>query len=147
MVAQEVRDAPGRAGELWQAITASDPLVRMRAVDALEKVSATHPVVLEGHEFEILKDLSCSELPEVRWHVGLLIPRLRLAAGQLDLAVTALERLQDDRSRIAQVNALDGIVKLAGQHPHLADRADAAMTRASRSPHASVRARVRRLTR
>ncbi len=146
-VAQEVQDAPDRAAELWKAVLFADPLVHMRAVDALEKVSATHPAVLRGHEREILEDLSTSELPEVRWHVGLLLPRLRLDAAQLPIAVSVLERLLEDRSRIVQVNALEGIVRLADDYPELADRADAAMTRASRSPHASVRARSRRLTR
>jgi len=53
----------------------------------------------------------------------------------------------DDQSRLVQVNALDGAVRLADQHEELGDWADAAMTRASQSPHASVRARVRRLSR
>lgn len=142
-----VQDEPDRVGELWEAVSFPDPLVRMRAVDALEKVSAKQPQVLRGHELEVLEALSTSELPEVRWHVGLLIPRLRLAAGQLPIAVGVLERLLDDRSRIVQVNALDGIVHLADEHPELADRADAAMSRGSASAHASVRARARRLAR
>jgi hypothetical protein len=145
-VAEEVRSAPDRAGELWEAARCPDPLVRMRAVDALEKVSATHPAVLRGHEQEVLASLSASTLAEVRWHVGLLIPRLALDTDDLTRAVDVLERLLDDHSRIVQVNALDGIVRLADAHPRFTGRAAAAMAHASRSPHASVRARVRRLT-
>lgn len=144
-VARDVSAQPERAAGLWAAVANADPLVRMRAVDALEKVSVTHPEVLVGHEHEVLAVLPRSELPEVRWHVGLLIPRLRLTTEQVAEAVDVLERLLDDPSRIAQVNALDGIVMLADQQPGLAERAAAAMTRAARSPYPSVRARARRL--
>ncbi len=41
----------------------------------------------------------------------------------------------DDPSKIVQVNALDGIVRLAKQHAHFADLADAAPSRAAPSPH------------
>jgi len=120
-VVQEVQDAPDRAAELWETISFADPLVQMRAVDALEKVSVTHPEVLAGHELEILENLSTSELPEVRWHVGLLIPRLRLNQEQMSVAVGVLERLHDDQSRIVQVNALDGIGQLADDYAELAN--------------------------
>ncbi len=88
-------------------------------MDAREKASATHPKVLQGHEREILEDLCRSELSEVRWHVGLLVPRLQLETGQMPVAVAVLERLIDDRSRIVQVNALDWILQLADEHPEL----------------------------
>lgn len=146
-VAREVEEHPARAKELWEAVSDPDPLVSMRAVDALEKASRSSPGILAGHELEILERLSGSELAEIRWHVGLLVPRLKLGPQALSTAVTVLERLLDDDSRIAQTNALDGLVTLAEHHPEEADRADAAMTRAFESPHASVRARVRRLTR
>jgi hypothetical protein len=42
-VAAEVREHPGRAAELWEATESADRLVMIRAVDCLEKVSATQP--------------------------------------------------------------------------------------------------------
>lgn len=119
----------------------------MRAVDALEKVSVARPEVLRGHEHEVIEELAASELPEVRWHVGLLIPRLELDPTWLPIAVEVLDRLLDDPSRIVQVNALEGIVRLADDHAELAELAEAAISRGLRSPYASVRARARRLTR
>lgn len=146
-VADDVRRDPELAPSLWDAIGFPDPLVQMRAVDALEKASSARPAVLAGHEQEILRDLGASELPEVRWHVGLLIPRLELDAAGLEAAVKVLRRLLNDQSRIVQVNALEGIVRLADRHAELAELADDAMARASQSPHASVRARARALMR
>ncbi len=67
-MALEVQDEPDRAAELWEAVSFADPLVQMRAVDALEKVSVKHPKVLRGHEVEVLEVLPLAELPEVRWH-------------------------------------------------------------------------------
>lgn len=146
-VAHQVRCQPDLAGELWEAIAFPDPLVHMRAVDALEKVSASRPEVLVGHEQEVLEELASSKLSEDRWHVGLMIPRLALDAQRMPIAVAVLERLLTDPSRIVQANALEGIVRLADDHVELAHLADAAMSAASQSPHASVRARARRLTR
>ena len=145
-VARQVEDSPSLATQLWEAITFPDPVVSMRAVDELEKVSVTNAEVLRGHEQEVLESLACSDLPEVRWHVGLLIPRLRLDRRQLTRAAAVLDRLLDDPGRIVQANALTGTVLLADEHPDLVERADRALSRTSRSPHASVRARARRLT-
>jgi hypothetical protein len=132
---------------LWEDVEDPDPLVRGRAVDALEKASRTEPGVLEGHERQVLEELPSSELAQVRWHVGQLIPRLDLAEEQVRLAAVVLGRLLEDRSRITQATALDGLVSLADQHPELADQAAQALTRGLVSPYPSVRARARRLLR
>ena len=42
-IAQYVMTHPSRTDVLWEAISFPDPLVHMRAVDALEKVSGTRP--------------------------------------------------------------------------------------------------------
>lgn len=142
-VARIVRAEPDRAAELWEAVAFPDPLVHMRAVDALEKVSATRPDVLRGHEREVLEVLPVSAHAAVRWHVGLLIPRLELDERLLATATDVLERLLRDPSRIVQANALSGIVRLADHHPDLGDLAAAALDSASRSPYPSVRAQAR----
>ena len=74
-VAAEVREHPDRAAELWEAADSADRLVMIRAVDCLEKVSVTHPQILVGHERTILETFATSELAEVRWHLGLMLPR------------------------------------------------------------------------
>ncbi len=66
---------------------------------------------------------------------------------QLGAAAEVLARLCDDQSRIVQANALEGLVRLAEEHPELIETAEAAMTRAAQSPHPSVRARARPLLR
>ena len=146
-VAYEVAADPTLAAELWEAVGAADDVVAGRAVDALEKASRTRPEVLDGREDEILEELSCSPLPEVRWNVGRLVPRLSLRDEQVPEAAAVLERLLTDSSRIAQALALDGLVTLADAHPGLADRAAVALTAALENPSPAVRARARELTR
>ena len=77
---------------------------------AIEKASRTAPGVLEGHERQILAELSRSERAEVRWHVGQLVPRLELTAEQVRTAAAVLARLLEDGSRITRANALEGLV-------------------------------------
>lgn len=146
-VADEVAAEPALAAELWEAVGSADDVVAGRAVDALEKASRTRPEVLEGHEGQILDELARSPLPEVRWHVGQLVPRLRLREGQVSQAAAVLEQLMRDTSRVAQALALDGLVTLADAHPELPDRAAVALTAALENPSPAVRARARHLTR
>jgi hypothetical protein len=51
----------------------------MRAADAAEKVSAKKPRLLDRHKAELLGLLAEAEQIELRWHLALMIPRLRLA--------------------------------------------------------------------
>jgi hypothetical protein len=117
-VAAEVAADPAEAAELWAAVECDDPVVRFRAVDALEKASRTAPEILAGRaEAVLVLALAGAGEPAVRWHVGLLVPRLALTDAQRARAADVLQALLGDESRIAQVNALDASRPARGRPP------------------------------
>src|SRR5882672_5139676 len=72
---------PGRFRELIKCLWDETPVVRMRAADAAEKVSAEKPRLLDRYKAELLGLLAEAEQIELRWHLAQMVPRLRLTAA------------------------------------------------------------------
>jgi hypothetical protein len=107
-----VLEAPERFGELIGFLYDSDPLIRMRAADAAEKASRHAAALLEPYKAELLGLLGEAVQAEVRWHLALMIPRLRLTARERGLAIEVLERYLQDRSSIVKTCAMQGLFEL-----------------------------------
>ncbi|PYT40812.1 MAG: hypothetical protein DMG47_18620 [Acidobacteria bacterium] len=69
---------PKRFPELFGCLWDEDPIVRMRAADAAEKITVTRPELLKPHKLELLGLLDEAEQIELRWHLALMAPRLAL---------------------------------------------------------------------
>jgi hypothetical protein len=108
-----VLQQPGRFGELLRCLASEDPVLRMRAADAAEKVSAKKPRLLDRHKAELLGLLAEAEQSELRWHLALMIPRLPLTAPERWRAARAFECYLEDRSSIVKTCALEGLANLA----------------------------------
>jgi hypothetical protein len=85
----------------------------MRAADAAEKVSAKKPRLLDRYKAELLGLLAEAEQIEFRWHLALMVPRLRLTTPERQRAAAALQHYLDDRSSIVKTFALQGLTDLA----------------------------------
>src|SRR5690349_23299922 len=70
---------PELIGGLWS----EDPLVRMRAGDAAEKVTRKSPELLRPYEKELLGLMAEATEPEVRWHLAVMVPRLPLNSKEI----------------------------------------------------------------
>jgi hypothetical protein len=81
---------PGLFVSLVDLVDDEDPLVRMRAADAIEKASLKHPDWLQPYAERIVGDWSQIDQQEVRWHVALLLPRIDLTDEQRKLAIKNL---------------------------------------------------------
>jgi hypothetical protein len=57
---------PRRFGELMECLSSEDPVLRMRAADAADKVSAQKPRLLDRHKAELLGLLAEAEQIELR---------------------------------------------------------------------------------
>src|SRR5437016_4796035 len=64
MVLNNPRLFPNLISGLWH----DDPLVRMRATDATEKVTRKLPELLAPHKKELLGLMAEADEPELRWH-------------------------------------------------------------------------------
>jgi hypothetical protein len=104
---------------LVEGMESEDPIVRMRAADAAEKVTVHRPDLLQPHKRKLLAIAGGSEQQEVRWHAALMIPRLHLTARERAVAVDILFDYLRDRSSIVKTFAMDGLARLADANPAL----------------------------
>lgn len=122
------------------------PLV-MRAVDAVEKVTAKHPGLLRLHKSQLLELLNSADHKELKWHVAQLIPRLDLTLAELKnvwhrLAYWALNKTE---SKIVRVNALQGLFELSKVNPELKDDFEKIISAVDHEMIPSIQARIRKL--
>lgn len=121
-VAADVLADPSLFDVVFDGMAVEDPVVRMRAADAVEKITDERPELLDDrHRERLLGDLAAIDQQEVRWHVAQLLPRLDLAGDDVDRAVSILEGFLDDESRIVQVNAMSALADVAAAHPRFRD--------------------------
>jgi hypothetical protein len=144
-IAKVVLSEPKRFAELIECLWDEDPIVRMRAADAAEKVTVTRPELLKPHKQELLGLLAEAEQIELRWHLALMVPRIELSAPERQRATAALQRYLDDRSSIVKTFALQGLADLARQDASLREPARRTLEESLRTGTAAMKARVRKL--
>ncbi len=162
MLAGGDRRSTGRADELADAVLSDrievaavypamfdeDAIVRMRAADTLEKISAQRPDFLRPYKHDLLDRLPDIVQPEVRWHVAQMLPRLALSPDERDTqAIPLLLSYLHDKSRITQTFALQALADFATADHRLRPQVLPLIENAARTGSAAVRARCRHLLR
>ena len=109
----EVLADPTLFAGLFQGLLVDDPLIRMRAADAIEKITAQHPEYLAPYKTQLLQEVGPIEQQEVRWHVAQLLSRLDLTAEERRTAVTLLNTYLQDQSKIVKTFAMQALADLA----------------------------------
>lgn len=144
-VLELVRALPERLGELVELLWDSDAVVQMRAADCLEKLSLEPQFDLRSYSAELLGLMAESSQQEVRWHLALMAPRLRLSAAEIRRAVAILEGYLEDRSSIVKTCAMQGLWELSLQDSGLRSQVLELVRQAARNGTAAMRARARKL--
>lgn len=87
----------------------------MRAADAIEKITVTHPLYLAKYAGHILQLCTTAGNKELQWHLAQLIPRLSLTGKTLTKAWDILKdwTMDNKNSRIVRVNSLQGLFDIA----------------------------------
>jgi hypothetical protein len=102
--------------EVLTGMQSDNPLVRMRAADAIEKASKLHPEYLQPYKETVIYKLSEIEQQEVRWHVALLFSYLELNDMEKSLvAEKLLTWIRKSKSKIVIVNSLEALVHIVQQ--------------------------------
>jgi HEAT repeat protein len=134
-------------GSLVEGLENDDALVRMRAADALEKVTIEHPEWLTPYKQRLLRIAAAATQQEVRWHMAQLLPRLALTPIQRRGAVRLLMQYRSDASSIVRTFALQALVELSPGDEQLRRKVVALLRSALRSGTPALRSRARRLLR
>jgi len=135
--------------KLVKALWDEDPLIRMRAADAIEKASAQNKNkdLLQPFKRELLGLLAEATQQELRWHLAQMIPRLELTRQERSRAAEALRVYLDDRSSIVKTWALNALAELVMQDDSLGPEVIELLRHAVRSGTPAMRARAKHLLR
>ena len=104
-----------RFDELMACLRDDDPCVAMRAADVAEKITRGRPDWLQPYKEQLLTLLADAAQIEVRWHLALMLPRLRLTLAERHGAAEILQMYLHDRSSIVKTCAMQGLADLARQ--------------------------------
>lgn len=140
-MAKTLRLFPKLIAGLWSA----DPLVRMRAADASEKVTRKNPGLLTPYKKELLVLMTEATEQELRWHLAVMVPRLPLNAKERQLAISSLNTYLEDRSSIVKTFALQGLADLAQNESSIRPRVVETLREATRNGTPAMKARSRKL--
>ena len=141
IVSAEPRMFPKLAAGMWS----EDPLVRMRAADAIEKVTRKNPVLLRPYKKELLGLMKGPQEQELRWHLAVIVPRLALSPRELQLTKELLCSFLEDRSSIVKTFALQGLADLTMKEPSLRSEVVEILREAARNGTSAMKARSRKL--
>ena len=144
-VAAAVLQSPEIFPQLIKGLWSADSLVRMRAADAVEKITRAKPELLRPYKKELLGLMHEAEAKEERWHLALIAQRLPLSAKERVIAAAALKSYLEDRSSIVRTFALQALSDCAGQDPALLPEVIELLQQALRSGTAAMKARSRKL--
>jgi len=145
-VAAKLAREPDRLDELWTCLTNPDPLIRMRAADALEKFSRVCPVAFNVHKAALLEKKLDDGSAEVRWHLIAITSRIALERQEAEQFCRYLhDCLRNDPSRIVKVMALQAAKDLQVLHPSIEAQLAEMIRFAQSSIWPSVAARARKL--
>jgi hypothetical protein len=90
-----------------------DPVVRIRAADALEKLQHLIPDQISPFQTELLNIGQHAEDAEIRWHLAQMLPRIPTAYMKRTRIAELLKHYSFDKSVIVRVSAMQGLADLA----------------------------------
>lgn len=136
---------PALFSALMEGLLDGDRLVRMRAADAVEKVTRTRPEWLQPWKRALLDTVSTLEDKELRWHVAQLLPRLRLTSAEKATAVRILMIYLEDKSSIVKTFSMQALADLAAQDERLLEQVAPLIERLARTGTPAMKSRGRKL--
>jgi hypothetical protein len=143
-VAQVIIHHPGLLPDLVAGLDATDPVVRGRAADALEKVGRILPDSVVQHIQRIVTALSEDEVAMVRWHLAMALGHLAMYADQADRIETALLARLKDESVFVVSWSMASLCILALQYPAKLPGIVSAIAPFEKSSSAALRTRARK---
>jgi hypothetical protein len=138
---------PALFPQLMQGLWSSDPVIRMRAADAVEKASLRRPDLLRPFKAKLFRLLDEVTQQELRWHLAQIIPRLRLSKKDRRRAASAFRLYLSDRSSIVKTSAMQAMADLARIDDELMPEVRDRLTAATEVGTAAMKARGRKLLR
>lgn len=140
-----IRRQPALFSALIDGMHHPDELVRMRAADAVEKLTVTNPEWLQPFKAQLIKLAARATQQELRWHLAQVLPRLELSRRDCEIVVEVCRRYLQDKSRIVKTFAMQGLADLTKQDPRLTNSIRPLISSLTRTGSPSMKSRGRKL--
>ena len=114
-VVDDVLANPDLFESVFSGMLSDDPVLRMRAADAVEKITAQHLEYLQPYKGQIISCIAQSEQQEVRWHVAQFFSRLKLTLSERRTVVKILMEYLKDDSKIVKTFSMQALADIAEQ--------------------------------
>jgi hypothetical protein len=133
--------------ELFSLVFHHERLLLMRAIDAVEKVTAKHPEFLRQHKSQLLSVLKGADHKELKSHIVKLIPRLELTDDEMADVwhIFYYWALNKNEKKIVRVNALQGLFDLSERKTELKSGFEKVISAMEHEMIPSIQARIRKL--
>lgn len=107
--------------ELFKGLYSDDRKVRMRAADAIEKITLQDKSFLISHKKDILQFFNTVKEKEFKWHLALLVARLSLTKKETGYVWEKLSNWATDskESKIVRVNSLQALYEILQSNKEL----------------------------
>jgi hypothetical protein len=134
--------------DLFIGLTNADRKVVMRTADAIEKISIRSPDLLKKLKTQLLYFCETARNIELKWHLALIISRLRLTEKELGHIWQTLTKWATDKkeSKIVRVNSIQGLSNLLKQKPELMQDFNLMVIEIEKDRIPSINARIKKLT-
>lgn len=144
-IVELLQSQPGLLPQLIHEMWNPDPIVAMRAADAVEKLTRKQGLALQRFKKELLGLAEESHQQELRWHLAAMLPRLELSPAECRRVTQILAAWLEDKSSIVKTFALQGLFDLSLQHSALRPQVEELLTAAVQTGTAAMKARSRKL--
>jgi len=140
-----IRRQPALFSALIDGMHHTDELVRMRAADAVEKLTVTNTEWLQPFRAQLIKLAARATQQELRWHLAQVLPRLELSRRDREIVVEVCRRYLQDKSRIVKTFAMQSLADLAKQDSRLTNSIRPLIASLTRTGRPSMKSRGRKL--
>ena len=139
----EVLNDPKLFDTVFKGLLLDDPVVRMRAADAIEKITDEHSEYLRPYKTILIQHVAEYEQQEVRWHLAQIFPRLDLNAEERKDVVKILKDYLSDESKIVKTFSMQALADLAVENPDLYDEVIELLEDSTRTGGPAMKSRAR----
>ena len=144
-VVDDVLTNPLLFKELFAGLFSDDLIVRMRAADAIEKITAKHPEYLRRYKRALIYRVAQMDQQEIRWHFAQMVPRLDLNVQESKFVVKTLMNYLHDKSSIVRTFSMQALADLVERNSSLRPRVMVLLNKLVRTGTAAMKSRGRKL--
>jgi hypothetical protein len=144
-VVAAVRKKPDLLKDLATGLFDEDPLVRMRAADAMEKISLENPQSLQPFKTQLIRLARQTQQQELRWHAAQMIPRLKLTPKEAATVTDIFFDYLGDKSKIVVTFAMQALSDLTLKKGAASARLIWAIEKLTRTGSPAIQSRGKKL--